>query len=237
MMKAIFNKLIDTVLAPLSFNIDFFGDMNGGLFTEITNTIYLGGRPDGNSVEELKKAGITHVVSCLDEKERSSVDFLGQDFYHLFLGVHDGMHENIAAKFPQLFDFTESVMDRHSNLKLFAHCEVGVSRSATLVIAQIMKTEMIGFFDVFKSMKSKRSQILPNIGFASQLQQLENDLLSENRINSPSSLALYLHHICNLPADIELTQSMLERYGFNAEEAIRSIFGGEIPRVVQGVKL
>lgn len=237
MMKALFNKVIDIVLSPLSLKIDSFGDMNEGLFTKITNTIYLGRRPDENSVKELQKEGITHVVSCLNEEERSSVAFLGQDFCHLFLGVHDGMHENIAVKFPQFFDFTSNLMNPHSKFKLFAHCEVGVSRSATLVIAQIMKTEMRSFFDVFTSVKSKRSQILPNIGFASQLQRLENDLLSDNRICSPSSLALYLHNTCNLPANIELTQSMLERHGFEASDAIMSIFGGEIPRVVQGVKV
>lgn len=237
MMKAIFEKLTDLILSPLSLNIDSIGDMHGGLFTEINDSIYLGRRPDENSVDELKKAGVTHIVSCLDEGERSRVDFLGQDFNHLFLGVRDGMHENIAATFPKLFDFTESALQRHSTSKLFTHCEVGVSRSAALVIAHIMKKEDKSFFDAFKLVKGKRSQILPNIGFASQLQRLEIDLLSKDKIRSPSSLALYLYHICNLPTDIELIQSMLEQYSFDAEKAIISIFGGEIPRVVQGVKL
>lgn len=236
-MKAIFDKILDIVLSPLSLNIDSFGDMYGELFSEITSNIYLGARPDETSVAELKKIGITHVVSCLNEEERSSVEYLKLDFDHLFLGVHDGMHEDIAAKFPQFFDFTTNLMYRYSNSKLFVHCEVGVSRSATLVIAQLMKLETKGFFDAYKSVKSKRSQVLPNIGFASQLQRLENDLLAEEQINSPSSLALYLHQVCNLPAEVEIIQSVLEQNGFDAVEAIMAIFGGEIPRVIQGVKL
>ena len=112
-----------------------------------------------------------------------------------------------------------------------------MSRSATLVIAEIMKGQTIGFFDAFKRVKAKRNQVLPNIGFASQLQKLEMDYLSKDQASSHSSLALYLYHICNLPTDIELIQSMLEQYNYNAEESIKAIFGGEIPRVIQGVKL
>ena len=100
-----------------------------------------------------------------------------------------------------------------------------------------MKLETKSFFDAFKSVKSKRSQVLPNIGFASHLQRLENDLLAEEQISSPSSLALYLHQVCNLPAEVEIIQSVLEQNDFDAVEAIMAIFGGEIPRVIQGVKL
>lgn len=189
------------------------------------------------SVSVLKKMGITHVVSCLDEEERSSVDFLRQCFDHLFLGVRDGMHEDIAATFSQFFTFAETVIRADSPSKLFVHCEAGVSRSPTLVIAQLMKLETKRFFNAYQSVKSRRGQVLPNVGFASQLQRLENDLLPKSRTSSPSSLALYLHHVCNLPADIDLIQSVLEQNGFDAVAAARAIFGGDIPRVMQGVRL
>ncbi|MCJ7538443.1 MAG: dual specificity protein phosphatase family protein [Desulfobacterales bacterium] len=235
-MTAIFDKLLDIVLSPFALNIDSFEEVYGGLFSEITSNIYIGARPDEISVPELEKAGITHVVSCLNEEERSGVEFLEQDFEHLFLGVHDGMHEDIAAKFPQFFDFTANLTHCYSNSKLFVHCGAGVSRSATLVIAQLMKLETKRFFDAYKSVRSRRSQVLPNIGFASQLQRLENDLLAEERTNSPSSLALYLHQVCNLPADVEVIQSALEQNSFDAVAATMAIFGGEIPRVMQGVR-
>ena len=50
-------------------------------------------------------------------------------------------------------------------------------------------------------------------------------------------MAQYLHQICNAPVEIEILQSALERHGYDAPEALRMIFGGEIPRVVQGVRL
>jgi len=236
-MKAIIEKLIDIVLSPLALNIDSFDLMCVGLYSEITGNIYLGKRPDENSVLELQKAGITHVVSCLNAEEQSRVAFLGQGFDHLFLGVHDGMHEDIAATFPFFFEFAAKLTRPHSNAKLFVHCEAGVSRSATLVIALLMQLENKRFFPVYESVKSKRGQILPNIGFASQLQRLENELPVGDGKCAPSSLATYLHEICNFPADIEMIQSALEQNDFDAVAATKAIFGDEIPRVIQGVKI
>jgi hypothetical protein len=120
--------------------------------------------------------------------------------------------------------------------KLFVHCEVGVSRSATLVTALLMKTEGLSFFEAVSEVRSKRNQVLPNIGFASQLQRLEHELEPSSVNRVPSSLAQYLHQICNAPVEIDLLQSALERHDYDAPAALQTVFGGEIPRVVQGVR-
>ena len=122
------------------------------------------------------------------------LDF-SQDFHHLFLGVHDGMHQDIAGTFSEFFDFAATAAASDPEAKLFVHCEVGVSRSATLVIAWLMKTEGMSFFDALCRVRSKRFQILPNIGFASQLQRLEHELQPRSATSVPSSLAQYLHRI------------------------------------------
>jgi hypothetical protein len=49
-------------------------------------------------------------------------------------------------------------------------------------------------------------------------------------------LAQYLREICNAPVEIEVLQSALERHRYDAPEALRMIFGGDIPRVIQGVR-
>jgi protein-tyrosine phosphatase len=175
-MKAILDKLADRVLSRLGLGLDFSVDLRESFFSQITPTLYLGARPNRERVQELKGAGVTHVVSCLMEDERSQMAFLQQDFHHLFLGVHDGMHRDIAGMFSQFFDFAAAAAASDPKAKLFVHCEVGVSRSAALVIALLMKTEGMSFFDAFCRVRSKRFQVLPNIGFASQLQRLEHEL-------------------------------------------------------------
>jgi protein-tyrosine phosphatase len=236
-MKAILDKLADRVLSRLGRGLDFSVDLRESFFSEITRTLYLGARPNEERVPELKGAGVTHVVSCLAEDDRSQTAFLGQHFDHLFLGVRDGMHEDIAGTFSQLFDFATAATASDAKAKLFVHCEVGVSRSATLAIALLMKTEGLSFFDALREVRSKRFQVLPNIGFASQLQRLEHELQPRSVTSVPSSLAQYLHGICNAPVEIEVLQSALERHCFDAPTALRMIFDGDIPRVVQGVRL
>ena len=235
-MKAILHKLTDRVLARLGLGLDFSVDLSERFFSEISPTLYLGARPDRERVRELEAAGVTHVVSCLAEAERSQMAFLGQDFKHLFLGAHDGMHQDIGATFAPFFEFAAAATASDRGAKLFVHCEVGVSRSATLVTALLMKTEGLSFFDAVSRVRSKRFQVLPNIGFASQLQRLEHELQPRSMKSAPSSLARYLHGVCNAPVEIEVLQSALEHHCYDAPAALRMIFDGEIPRVVQGVR-
>lgn len=229
-------KLADRVLSRLGLGLDFSVDLRESFCSQITPALYLGARPNQKRVQELKGFGITHVVSCLREDKRSQVAFLQKDFDHLFLGVHDGMHHDISECFSSFFEFAAAAARRDGETKLFVHCEVGVSRSATLAIAWMMKTEGMSFFDALCRVRSKRFQVLPNIGFASQLQRLEHDLLPHSRNSAPSSLARYLHGICNAPVEIEVLESALERHRYDAPAALRMIFGGEIPRVIQGVR-
>ncbi|MBT8468225.1 MAG: dual specificity protein phosphatase family protein [Deltaproteobacteria bacterium] len=230
------DKVADRVLSLLGLGRDFSVDLRESFFSEITGALYLGARPNREGVQELKGAGVTHVVSCLMENDRSKMEFLQQDFHHLFLGVHDGMQQDIAGTFSQFFDFAAAAMASDPKAKLFVHCEVGVSRSATLVIALLMKTEAMSFFDALCRVRSKRFQVLPNIGFASQLQRLEHELQPHSVNSVPSSLARYLHRICNAPVEIEVLQSALERHRYDALAALRMIFGDDIPRVIQGVR-
>jgi protein-tyrosine phosphatase len=235
-MKAIIDRLANRLLSRLGLGLDFSLDLRESFFSQITENLYLGARPNRERVQELKGAGVTHVVSCLMEDERSQMAFLQQDFHHLFLGVRDGMHQDIAGTFSRLFDFAAAAAASNPEAKLFVHCEVGVSRSATLAIALLMKTEGLSFFDALCRVRAKRFQVLPNIGFASQLQRLEHELQPHSVTKAPSSLARYLHEVCNTPVEIEVLQSALERQSYDAPAALEMIFGGEIPRVVQGVR-
>jgi protein-tyrosine phosphatase len=53
--------------------------------------------------------------------------------------------------------------------RVFVHCFAGVSRSATIVIAYLMKEHGLSFNSAIKFVKSKRPQINPNDGFRKQL--------------------------------------------------------------------
>ncbi len=213
--------------------LDFDLDLHSEPFDRITAQLYLGGRPRPEGVGALKAAGITDVVSCLPASERDAMAFLERDFRARFIPVHDGIHEDLSEALPAFF---AALSEAGADGRLLVHCEVGVSRSATLAVAHVMRSTGSRFYEAFCSVRACRPQILPNIGFASQLQRFELAHHPRRGASELASLTRYLHEVCNVPGEARVVQAALEAHDFDAYAAIRSIFDGEVPRVVQGVR-
>ena len=67
---------------------------------------------------------------------------------------------------------------KQENKKILVHCAAGVSRSASFVIAYLMKSRGLSFWEAHNLVKSKRSIVRPNSGFVRQLQEYEKVLTS-----------------------------------------------------------
>lgn len=228
--------VLDRVLSLLGLELDLSFSLARDPFNEITHDVFLGARPGREQVDALAEAGVTHVVSCLPEDHRASVGFLKNTFESLFVPMHDGVREDIESSFPVVFDFVQAAAQQRDDAKVFVHCEVGVSRSATLVIALLMHRHRKRFFETYQAVRAKRAEVLPNIGFASQLQRLELRIHPEAP-QDVSSLARYLKEVCMAPVDVETLQHELHRHDYDALGALQAIFADEIPRVIQGVRL
>lgn len=61
----------------------------------------------------------------------------------------------------------------HSGQCILVHCQQGVSRSAALVIAYVMKSKSIPFSEAYALVKSRSPIISPNMVLVSQLVELE----------------------------------------------------------------
>lgn len=81
---------------------------------------------------------------------------------------------NLQIHFDECIEFIEESLKKNENI--LVHCAAGVSRSASIVIAYIMKTKKLKFEEAFNLVKSKRSIICPNRGFRSQLMDFEKSL-------------------------------------------------------------
>nr|XP_018629364.1 dual specificity protein phosphatase 1-like isoform X3 [Nicotiana tomentosiformis] len=113
--------------------------------------------------------------------------------------VHDRDDVNISNYFEECFDFIEKAKGKIEEAKgqgggVLVHCFAGKSRSATIVIAYLMKKHGMSLSEAFQLVKSKRPVISPNAGFMIQLQNydkalkdifgLVNPLLDDTRVKS-----------------------------------------------------
>lgn len=67
-----------------------------------------------------------------------------------------------------------------SSGRVFVHCLMGVSRSATLVLAFLMICEDLTLMEAVKSVRQHRD-ICPNPGFLNQLRHLDMSLVRERK--------------------------------------------------------
>lgn len=230
MNRSRLGRLADRILDFVSLDIDF-AEIDER-WSDITPTIVLGSRPKSADVEAMRNAGITRVVSCVEADQRSDLTFLADEVDHRFIELSDTMAQDLSPAFQQL-----TALDvGQAGERVLVHCEVGVSRSASMVIAHLMSTEQLSFIDAFERVRAKRVRVLPNLGFASQLQRLERELRPDLADAPISSLARYLCGFCAVPGEVDDIEQALRRSDYDAVAALEQMFGGGIPRVVQGVR-
>lgn len=58
------------------------------------------------------------------------------------------------------------------------HCEAGISRSPTICMAYLMKTQRLRLEEAFDAVRQRRAVISPNFSFMGQLLQFENEVLA-----------------------------------------------------------
>lgn len=65
---------------------------------------------------------------------------------------------------------------------VLVHCRQGVSRSASVVLAYLMKTKHLSYDEAFAFVKARRPRVSPNSSFSKQLRQFERRLCAERNI-------------------------------------------------------
>eukprot|EP01061_Rhynchopus_euleeides_P019420 TRINITY_DN31893_c0_g1_i1.p1 TRINITY_DN31893_c0_g1~~TRINITY_DN31893_c0_g1_i1.p1 ORF type:complete len:240 (+),score=77.88 TRINITY_DN31893_c0_g1_i1:184-903(+) len=125
--------------------------------------LLLGGARDAERVDLMERHQVTHVVNLTPESKMQKAE----GFCYLFVEVGDHSDQPIHDHFESVIQFIEEARSRQG--KVLVHCRHGVSRSATLVIAYLIKQLCIPLVLAKDVVKQARPMINPNLGFVDAL--------------------------------------------------------------------
>ncbi|XP_078620934.1 dual specificity protein phosphatase 3-like isoform X9 [Branchiostoma floridae x Branchiostoma japonicum] len=150
-------------------------------YTEVFPNILLGDRSIAQDVSKLKSLGVTHVLNAAHgaidvskEYEKVGIEYLG-------VPADDVPTYNLKQHFEPAAAFINTAVKKG---KVLVHCQIGYSRSPTLVAAYLMLYHELTAQEAIKLIRGKRF-IGPNDGFLRQLCEFNDQLVEEGRLELP----------------------------------------------------
>ena len=133
---------------------------------EIVPGLWLGDANDAKNGPELRRRGITHVLTVMSDCETPAVGPTGTWWCAT---IDDHPQANITKLLPSATQFVhESLL---AGKRILVHCAAGISRSATVVAATLIRFGKYNVADALQRIRRARPFINPNPGFMTQLHQ------------------------------------------------------------------
>ncbi|XP_077399741.1 dual specificity protein phosphatase 16 [Vanacampus margaritifer] len=149
--------------------------------TRILPHLYLGCQRDVLNKEVMQRNAIVYVLNASNTCPKP--DFI-PDSHFLRVPVNDGFCDKILPWLDVSLDFIEEA--KASDACVLVHCLAGISRSATIAIAYIMKRMDMSLDEAYRFVKEKRPSISPNFNFLGQLLDFEKKISREARHEIPA---------------------------------------------------
>ncbi|KAM3611146.1 uncharacterized protein V6R79_014158 [Siganus canaliculatus] len=147
----------------------------------VTDHLYVSNARAAHDSSQLSRCKITCIVNVTET--RSSCP--PPDVEYLHIPLSDTPVSPLCDHFDEVADKIQQVA-QHSGRTL-VHCNAGVSRSAALCMAFLMKHHDVSLREAHRWLKSCRPLVRPNDGFWRQLIRYEMELRGCNSVNMISS--------------------------------------------------
>uniref|UniRef100_UPI00398E3965 dual specificity protein phosphatase 10 isoform X2 n=1 Tax=Pristiophorus japonicus TaxID=55135 RepID=UPI00398E3965 len=147
-------------------------DIENAELTPILPFLFLGNEQDAQDIEKMQRMNIGYIINVTTHLPLYHYE--KGIFHYKRLPATDSNKQNLRQYFEEAFEFIEEA--HQCGKGLLIHCQAGVSRSATIVIAYLMKHTRMTMTDAYKFVKGKRPIISPNLNFMGQLLEFEEDL-------------------------------------------------------------
>ncbi|KAL1137992.1 hypothetical protein AAG570_009687 [Ranatra chinensis] len=139
----------------------------------------MGSQDVAQDVTVLRQNKITHILSLGVEVARVE----GITYY--YIDALDLPQFNLRPMFERCFHVIDSARKREGG-HVFVHCNAGISRSSTIVVAYLMRELGLNFITAITILKKVRPVAKPNEGFVSQLLAFEREEHSSPVSNRPN---------------------------------------------------
>ncbi|TFK33194.1 protein-tyrosine phosphatase-like protein [Crucibulum laeve] len=126
----------------------------------VKGEIYMGNLSAALSAEQRYQLGVTHIISVCP-------DYSSSNDHHLTISVDDTEYDDLLIHLPKACSFIEGALQCGG--RVLVHCVMGISRSATVVAAYLMKSRNMDAATAIRYIKKRRPQVHPNYGFIKQL--------------------------------------------------------------------
>ncbi|KAK7792218.1 hypothetical protein R5R35_007476 [Gryllus longicercus] len=127
--------------------------------------IWLGNLTAATDVEVLSKHKINHILT-IDSCPLPTKIIMLPGVKTKFIQVTDTPREDLVSHFEEASEFIKNAQEEG---QILIHCYFGVSRSATIVIAYMMKKYQISLDEAYERVQAQRRFVRPNPGFMDQL--------------------------------------------------------------------
>ncbi|KAJ7309103.1 hypothetical protein JRQ81_008430 [Phrynocephalus forsythii] len=143
--------------------------------TQIFEHVFLGSEWNASNLEDLQNRGVRYILNVTREIDNF---FPGVFEYHN-IRVYDEEATDLLAYWNDTYKFISKAKKNGS--KCLVHCKMGVSRSASTVIAYAMKEYGWNLDRAYDYVKERRTVTKPNPSFMRQLEEYQGILLASKQ--------------------------------------------------------
>lgn len=140
--------------------------------------LYLGSSQDAKNLDWLKKKKIRYIMNATCEVPQGGVPNYhrkDQSFEYCRIKLSDNDSECLSHHYQQIWDFFERALIREDGCML-VHCKLGVSRSASCILAFLIKFMKMPYSQALNLLIASRPEVYPNSDFRQQLRELSEQL-------------------------------------------------------------
>lgn len=202
-------KSLEDITSYIRAEPQWFSDLDGSLPSRVLDYLYLGNLVHANNPDLLKRLNIRQILSIGESASWTDEDRANWGLENMCFveGIQDNGIDPLTKEFGRCLEFIGKIHQRLSFMlesnsheltddidqgiqkgtATLVHCRVGVSRSATICIAEVMRSLNLSFPRAYCFVRARRLNVIiqPHLLFAYELLRWEEFLRQEGGSMEP----------------------------------------------------